>query len=112
MWDSIGSLIPSPFFQFTESTPSPIGLITLGVKPAGKRSAVNLHAPFDVAGDGNLAYAPWHHSLTLPEGGAVGFNRLFLPLLFVRSAVTPPTQPNEALQEVSAGGARSVKRVD
>ena len=57
MWDSIGSLIPSPFFQFTESTPSPIGLITLGVKPAGKRSAANLHAPFDVAGDGNLAYA-------------------------------------------------------
>ena len=23
---------------------------------------------------------PWRHSLTLPEGGAVGFNRLFLPL--------------------------------
>ena len=23
---------------------------------------------------------PWRHSLTLPEGGAAGFNRLFLPL--------------------------------
>ena len=49
-----GLLLLSPLLLCTESTPSPIGLITLGVKPAGKRSAVNLPAPFDVAGDGNL----------------------------------------------------------
>ena len=34
----------SPLLLCTESTPSPIGLITLGVKPTGKRSAVNPHA--------------------------------------------------------------------
>ena len=36
-----------------ESAPSPIGPITLDVKRAGKRSAGNPHAAFDVAGAGN-----------------------------------------------------------
>jgi len=27
---------------------------------------------------------PWRHPLTLPEGGAAGFNRLFLPLSIIQ----------------------------
>ena len=38
-----------------ESAPSTLGLITLGMKRAGKRSAGNPHAAFDVAGAGNVA---------------------------------------------------------
>ena len=38
-----------------ESTARPIGHISLQVKLAGKRSAGNLHAAFDVAGTGNVA---------------------------------------------------------
>jgi hypothetical protein len=38
-----------------ESAPSLRGPITLDVKRAGKRSAGNLHAAFDVAGAGNVA---------------------------------------------------------
>ncbi len=34
-----------------------IGLITLGAKQAGKRSAGNPHAAFDVAGAGNVIMA-------------------------------------------------------
>jgi hypothetical protein len=44
-----------PVLAFPESTTSTIGLITLGVKATGKRSAGNPHAAFDVAGNGNLA---------------------------------------------------------
>ena len=40
-----------------ESGPSAIGPITLGEKCAGKRSAGNPHAAFDVAGAGNGATA-------------------------------------------------------
>jgi len=38
-----------------ESAPSLIGLITLGAKRTGKRSAGNPPAPFDAAGTGNVA---------------------------------------------------------
>jgi RNA-directed DNA polymerase len=38
-----------------DSAPGPIGLITLGMKQAGKQSAGNLHALFDEAGTGNVA---------------------------------------------------------
>ena len=38
-----------------KSAPSLIGPITLDVKRAGKRSAGNPHAAFDVAGAGNVA---------------------------------------------------------
>jgi hypothetical protein len=40
-----------------ESTARPIGRISLQVKLAGKRSAGNPHAAFDVAGTGNVASA-------------------------------------------------------
>ncbi len=39
----------------SESAANSIGLITLGVKPLGKRSAGKPHAAFDVAGAGNGA---------------------------------------------------------
>ncbi len=38
----------------TESTPSAIGLITLGVKATGNPGAGKRHAGFDVAGVGNV----------------------------------------------------------
>ena len=38
----------------TRKRSQPIGLITLGVKSAGKPSAGNRHAGFDVAGAGNV----------------------------------------------------------
>jgi hypothetical protein len=70
----VGLILLSPVFLGTESTPSPIGLITLGVKPAGKRSAVNPHAPFEVTGDGNLAYAvaPFLDPTPLTQGMVSG----------------------------------------
>ena len=40
-----------------ESRTSRIGLINLEVKQTGERSAGNLHAAFDEAGAGNVAYA-------------------------------------------------------
>src|SRR3990170_991820 len=43
----------SPSRGLAESAPSLIGLITLGAKRAGKRSAGKPHAPFDEAGAGN-----------------------------------------------------------
>jgi hypothetical protein len=39
----------------TKSAASTIGIITLGVKPAGKLSAGKPHAGFDAAGAGNVA---------------------------------------------------------
>ena len=48
--------LPGPVLSSTdESAPSTIGLITLDAKRAGKPSAGNLHAGFDVAGAGNGA---------------------------------------------------------
>ena len=49
--------LPGPARFLAESAPSLIGPITLDAKHAGKRSAGNPHAPFDVAGAGNVTMA-------------------------------------------------------
>ena len=52
----------SPSRGLAESAPSLIGLITLGVKQAGKRSAGKPHAPFDEAGAGDVTRVElWTH---------------------------------------------------
>ena len=48
--------LPRPLLH-VDSVASLIGLITLAVKHAGERSAGNPHAPFEVAGAGNVAMA-------------------------------------------------------
>jgi hypothetical protein len=42
-----------------ESRPGRIGPISLGVKQTGERSAGKLHAAFDEAGAGNVAWSRW-----------------------------------------------------
>ena len=55
-----------------ESAPSAIGPITLGVKQAGKRSAGNPHAAFDVAGAGNGLVEYRASPRPYAGGGALG----------------------------------------
>ena len=49
--------LPGPARFLAESGPGLIGPITLDAKHAGKRSAGDPHAPFDVAGAGNVTMA-------------------------------------------------------
>ena len=42
-----------------ESRSGKVGPITLGAKQTGERSARNLHAAFDEAGAGNVAWPRW-----------------------------------------------------
>src|ERR1019366_911216 len=59
--------LPGPARFLAESAPSLIGPITLDAKHAGKRSAGNPHAPFDVAGAGNVKMAAGPASAKTPE---------------------------------------------
>jgi hypothetical protein len=69
-----------------ESTPSTLGLITLGMKRAGKRSAGKPHAAFDVAGAGNVAMV---ELCTQPAIERVGLETRHL-----QQARLPSTLPN------------------
>ena len=53
----LGCSMAIGFVGLTESAPSSIGFISLGAKQTGERSAGNPHAPFDVAGAGNVAWS-------------------------------------------------------
>ena len=68
-----------------ESAPSLIGPITLDVKRAGKRSAGNPHAAFDVAGAGNVV------TVELCTHSAI--ERAELETLHLQQARLPSTLP-------------------
>ncbi len=80
-----------------DSAPSSIGLITLGTKQTGERSAGNPHAPFEVAGTGNGAT---DHPTRARRGKPRTQTRA---ILRATAPVLDPTGPRSSLRKARFG---------